>query len=216
MAAAAPINDDAALLRTFVAIDLPDAVKTEFAARQTALRSHLRGQGLDNLLRWSASQGMHLTLRFLGDTSPAQCRTLAERLRRVVAAYAPLALAVGAPGVFPYAAQPRVLWIGLAGDLERLAALQAKVEDAVQAVGFAAEPKPFAPHITLARVRRDAGRDALRALGRALASAPSAASATHFTVGHLVHYRSDLQPRGSVYTPLVTIPFGAAGVQPGA
>lgn len=200
------------MLRTFVAIDLPDIVKTEFAARQTALRAYLRAQGLDDLLRWSEPQAMHLTLRFLGDTSPAQCRALAGRLQRTADMCAPLALQVGEPGVFPQAAQPRVLWIGLAGDVDHLAVLQAQVEKDVQAVGFAAEPKAFAPHITLARVRRDAAREAVRALGRALASAPAALGATgvtHFTVDHLVHYRSDLQPRGAVYTPLGAFPFGA-------
>lgn len=210
MDAAATDGRAATTLRTFVAIDLPDAVKQEFAVRRDALRSALAAQGVAGGLRWSDPRGLHLTLRFLGETTPAQCQALARSLREVAGRYGPFRLQLGAPGVFPNAAQPRVLWVGLGGDVARLVALQAQVEARVQALGFAAEPKPFAPHITLARVGRDAGRAEVQALGRVLTTLWARAepvAASSFVVTRLIHYRSELRRGGAVYTPLADIPL---------
>ena len=198
------------ILRTFLAIELPPAARAEFAARQAALVTHLRHAGVERLLRWSDAHGYHLTLRFLGDTTPAQCTALAHALREITAAWSPLTLRLGEWGAFPHRTQPRVLWVGVVGETAPLAALQAQVEAAVQALGFPAETKPFAPHMTVARLRRDASRAEITALGRALEAYRDPAGtplARDFVVEQLVHFRSDLRPSGAVYTPLALFPL---------
>lgn len=212
MAAAATDGRAATTLRTFIAIDLPDAVKQEFMVRRDELRDGLAAHGLDGALRWSDPHGLHLTLRFLGETAPRQCYVLAALLQRVMVGWRPFTLQLGSLGAFPKPAQPRVVWLGLTGELARLAAVQTQVEAAVQEMGFAPEAKSFTPHITLARVRREAGQAEVQALGRALAARfaqgqPS--DPTAFVVDHLVHYRSDLRPGGAVYTPLAVFPLAA-------
>lgn len=206
-------TQDTALLRTFLALELPADVRDVMSARQAALRAHLRAHGVDAFLRWSDLRGLHLTLRFLGETTPAQCAALAQRLAGVVATAPPFRLALGNWGAFPQRSRPRVLWVGVGGETALLAALQAQVEAAVQAIGFPAETKPFAPHITLARIRRDANRAEEAALGRSLAAyqePPELVAAHPFMADHLTHFRSDLQPRGAVYTVLCDFALGAA------
>lgn len=195
-------------LRTFVALDLPQPVQAAIAVAQDHLRESIRGAGLAAAVRWSDVRGMHLTLRFLGETTPSQCETVVAGLHHVTQTVSPFSLTLGALGVFPKPAQPRVLWIGLGGDLAALTALQRAVETLAQAAGFAAETKPFAPHITLARGRREADRQTVAALGRTLAAVPPPPlPAVTVTVDHVTHYRSDLRPSGAVYTPLAVVPL---------
>ncbi len=197
-------------LRTFVAVDLPATVRTTIAREQAHVQSALAGQAIPTALRWSPVENIHLTLRFLGDTSPTQQRRLIDGLAAAAHAWSPLALTVGGLGCFPNCRAPRVVWLGLGGDLDALGAIQAEVERLVQGVGFAVEERPFSPHLTLARARREAAREALQQTGRAIAAlaTDTQPNAEAFSVDHLVYFQSDLRPGGSVYTPLATLVFG--------
>jgi 2'-5' RNA ligase len=115
-------------------------------------------------------------------------------------------------GGFPNLRQPRVLWIGLGGELPELMQLQRQTEEIARSVGFAPEEKAFAPHLTLARAARDADRRTLQQVGQALAeysqvASPPASSPISFSVAQLVYYQSVLNPAGSIYTPLATLHF---------
>lgn len=207
---AAATTDSAPSLRTFVAVELPAPVKRVLAGEQRRVQTALAGQDLPSALRWSPVDNIHLTLRFLGDTTAGQQRYLIDRLAAAAQAWSPFALATGGLGCFPNCRAPRVVWQGVGGDLAALTALQAEVERLVQEVGFAAEERAFSPHLTLARARREAARSALQETGRVLAAlaADSQPPALSFGVDHLVYFQSDLRAGGSVYTPLAVIPFG--------
>lgn len=197
-------------LRTFVALELPATVKRALAHEQARVQKALAEQALPPTLRWSPVENIHLTLRFLGDTSGAQQRRLSEGLAAAASNWSPFSLAVGGLGCFPNCRAPRVLWQGVAGDLVGLGRVQAEVERLVQELGFAGEERPFSPHLTLARARREADRDALQQTGRVLAGLavePQPPGMT-FNVDHLVYFYSDLRAGGSVYTPLTTLVFG--------
>lgn len=198
------------MIRTFIALDLPSDVLAALAATQTQVRDHLAAQQLERALRWSLTKNLHLTLRFLGDTSAAQAAEMTTRLLEVAGKSAPFVLEVDnsgrALGGFPDLRQPRVLWMGVGGDLVALRHLQSEIEMVAQAVGFAAELQHYSPHLTLARAGREVERRTLTQVGRAIASlmhtAPPA-SPLRFTVDHVTFYQSELQPGGPRYTRLV-------------
>ncbi len=210
---------DRGTLRTFIAIDLPTPVLRAFATIQAQLQSYLRAQKLDAALRWSPNKNLHLTLRFLGDTTPNQREQVTARLQQVMTQATPFRLHVdvsgqgvsgGALGVFPNLRQPRVLWWGVGGELEQLRALQAQVEEIAQAAGFAPEEKAYTPHLTLARAAREADRRTLHEVGQAIGNYVQLAATPatlNFQVNRVVYYQSELGAGGSSYTVLAELPF---------
>ncbi|WP_353117538.1 RNA 2',3'-cyclic phosphodiesterase [Nitratidesulfovibrio sp.] len=146
-------QDRLAALRTDLHAPCADADTTGPDAHAPALADLLRR------LRWTPPGNWHLTLRFLGDMPVPRCAEVADALRTI--SFAPLQLAVGKAGVFPARGVPRVLWLGLARGAPECAALAGAVNAALVRLGFAPEDRPFAPHLTLARVR-EARRDGER------------------------------------------------------
>jgi 2'-5' RNA ligase len=189
--------------RLFVAIALSDAARQELAAAQARL------QRLMLLVRWVEPAGAHLTLKFLGATDPVRVTAIAAALRAVAAQAAPFTLYTSAPGAFPHARRPRVLWLGLVGPLELLAALQVAVDTALAALAFPRETRPFRPHLTLGRVREGAAISDPGALAAAFA-ALGRRPAAPLPVAALCLMRSELQRGGAHYTPLAILPFGGA------
>lgn len=193
-------------MRTFIAIELPPAARAQVQRRQEQVRARLAAQGLADVFRWTPVEQMHLTLRFLGETTSAQQAQLAARLAAVVAGYGPFGLTVSGVGCFPRWQAPRVLWLGIQGASQALGALQAEVEQAAQEVGFVPEERPFSPHLTIARLQRQADRPAQRRAGEILAAlaARGEPPGIPWPVQEIVHMRSDLRPGGPIYTVLET------------
>lgn len=105
-------------------------------------------------LRWSRPDAVHLTLKFLGDVPREDLAALGEGLCAAVAPHAAFTLRTGELGTFGRSRRPRVLWLGVEGDLEALAAVHASVEAACATLGVARDRRPFQPHLTLARAQR--------------------------------------------------------------
>jgi 2'-5' RNA ligase len=198
-------------LRTFIAVDPPPALQAAVAAEQARVQTLLDAAGLARALRWSPATNLHCTLRFLGDTTAAQVKRVTQALQALTHPMAAFDLTVGGLGAFPDARQPRVVWVGLGGDVAALTALQVQIEAAVQAAGFIAEPKPFAAHLTLARAAREIDRRTLQRVGDIIrqAAATTPAELGRFPVDQVFYYKSDLQRGGSVYTPLASMPLAA-------
>jgi 2'-5' RNA ligase len=197
-------------MRTFVAIEMPASVRQVVADVQQRLAHSLAAASMPNLVRWTAPQHLHLTLRFLGETSDAQ-RLLVEReLASRLPVQPACALALHQLGVFPNWRRPNIIWVDFAGATTQLLRVQSAVERAVQAVGFAAEERPFTPHLTIGRVARDAGPPARQQLGervqreQAHCAAQLAAAAAHFTAEAVAFVQSDLRPSGPIYTTLAS------------
>lgn len=175
-----------ATLRAFIALELPLDAKQRLAEAQARLRTRLGD------VRFVQAAGLHLTLRFLGDSTPRQIARVARALdaatRECPAGRARLADL----GVFPPRGAPRVLWVGL--ELPQpFFALQAACEREARAAGFAPETRAFTPHLTLGRWRAPAPRPALEPLDLGLA-----------VLDTVVLYHSTLRPAGAVYTALHT------------
>ncbi|MCE7986522.1 MAG: RNA 2',3'-cyclic phosphodiesterase [Caldilinea sp. CFX5] len=199
-------------MRTFIAISLPAAVQSAIQQRQQQLETVLTTARLNRTVRWTPPAAVHVTLRFLGETSEAQRRDLQARLTRVTAHQQPFPLTLGELGCFPNLRAPAIVWLGLWSADETLNQLQQQIELAAQAAGFSAEHKPFRPHLTIGRMGRQVAPSQVRAIGQLFsqslattAADPSARAETAritFVVDHIDHIQSQLQPAGSVYTPL--------------
>ena len=179
--------------RAFVAIELEAPLREAIGDLQARLRPRL---GAIRLVR---PEGIHLTLRFLGDTSRAQVETLCPRLAAAAAPCPPAEARVAGLGLFPERGSPRVLWLGLEVPPPILD-LQRACERAARTAGFEREERPFRAHLTLGRWRERAARPDLP---------PADLGMTRLDT--LVLFRSDLQPGGAVYTALARFPLGRPG-----
>ena len=188
-------------LRLFVAIDLPEDVRESLGGLQADLRRHdLPG------LRWTRPEGVHLTLKFLGETPASSLAAIEGALARAVRGAQPFRLALGAPGTFGNRRGPRVLWVDVEGDVKPLQQLQAAVERELAAAWFAPEERGFSPHLTLARVPQPPPPGLAERISRALAAV--AAPRGEIEVTEVVLMRSRLQPGGAVHSRVAVFPLG--------
>ncbi len=183
-------------MRLFVAVELPETWRDSAREARRVLDATLPDA---RVLRWVDPALLHLTLRFLGEVGEGLVGTLRERLD-VIAPF-DVAIAGAAPGTFGPPRRAQVVWLGVGGDLARLEVLAREVEAAVVAAGLPAEPRAFRPHVTLARVRREATpqqREAIASAVRALDLVlPSPSRVTEVAL-----VRSHLGPRGPRYEVL--------------
>ncbi len=195
-----PLRPEDQSLRLFVAVDLPEQVREELGRVQEELRRHDLSH-----LRWVRPPGIHLTLKFLGETPAGRVAAITEALAGATRGRPGFRLALGAPGTFGGRRRPRVLWLDSIGDIDRLRGLQAAVEEALVEVGFPSEERGFSPHLTLARVPQPAPPGTAERIEQALrAMSPPRAE---FDVREVVLMRSTLQPGGAVYERLAAFPL---------
>jgi 2'-5' RNA ligase len=107
-----------------------------------------------------------------------------------------LSLAIAGAGAFPNVRTPRVLWLGVTGDVEKLGLLQAAVEDAMVRLGFEREERKFSPHLTLARIKFPKPRDNWQQKIEGIREV----SLGKFEAGHVSLMKSELKREGAVYT----------------
>jgi 2'-5' RNA ligase len=183
------------LYRLFIAAELPDTIKAELAATQAQLRRSAPP------VAWVAPGAMHLTIRFLGETDATLVPDLHAAIGAALAAHPPMTLRLSGAGAFPNDRKPAVLWVGLGGSVAALARAQTGVESALRGLGLAPEPKPYHPHLTLGRVRREASQEQRRRLGEAL-HALEPPTPLAWTIERVILFRSELRSSGPVYTEI--------------
>src|SRR5262245_8442303 len=127
-------------MRIFIALDIP----AEIRARITEYAGRLRGYAPE--ARWARPEGLHVTLKFIGEVSEAKVEEIKRALGAVKAA--PFAVTFESAGFFPTPKSPRVFWIGVHAD-PGLAQLAAAIDGATHTVGIAKEERAFSPHLTL-------------------------------------------------------------------
>lgn len=183
------------LIRAFLALEIPPSLQKSISAHSAVLK-----QALPDTIRWVATERIHLTLKFLGDTSPASLQDLTHALSAVIAQQPPFDISTGGFGVFPNPKRPRILWIGVQAppDLERLTRA---IETTCARLGYPPEEKPFNPHLTLGRLRDGADLSALRPALQGIEIGPLGS----LTVSSVTLFRSDLRPQGPNYTPLAQL-----------
>jgi RNA 2',3'-cyclic 3'-phosphodiesterase len=189
------------MVRSFVAIEIPVEIQKSIAQSTAGMRQTLAKP----LVRWVSENNIHLTLKFLGDVSPANLERLADGLKAEAATLAGFSISVGGVGAFPNPKRARVIWIGLEVP-PALAALQRGVEAAAAQLGYAPEERPFSPHLTIGRVGQNVSSAELQKVRAALEGTSVGPLGTvQVTAIHI--FKSDLQPSGSVYTHLYALPL---------
>ena len=173
--------------RLFIAVVPPSVLQASVHAALAPLRSAPGARGV----QWVREANLHFTLRFLGDCDAATAAAAADALREAANTQQAFVVSLGALGAFPVTTRARVLWAGLAEGGEPLVALAAAVSLALASRGVPPEPRPFAPHLTLGRVREPS--DWSRALA---AAAPLGA---RFEASSVRLIQSTLAPGGSRY-----------------
>ncbi len=186
-------------IRTFLAIEIPKEILDQFERLQYRLDRSLTG-----VVRWSKKGSVHLTLKFFGNITERDIRSIEDALKTKAPAFAPIPISVGTMGVFPNLARPRVLWVGITTGLKELTAMQSEIEAALEAAGFPREDRAYRPHLTLGRMKADRRIDGL---DKAVESNREF-SAGSFTASEMILYRSDLKPTGPVYTELAKFKLG--------
>ncbi len=198
------------LLRLFVAIELPEDWRQALALGQAELRSALEAEGLR--LRWTRPEGIHLTLKFLGEVEAGRRGAIEAALAGCLTRPPRLRLRLGQPGLFTSGRRTRftsgrparVLWVGVEGDIEGLARLADEIDRACAGLGLAAEQRSFTGHLTLARVPESVSLPA-DSLAPKLQTIHLPETAP-FVVERVSLIRSHLGPGGSRYERLAAFP----------
>lgn len=184
-------------LRTFIAIELDQELRDNLGR----LQDQLRAQVASGTVRWVKPDGIHLTLKFLGDTSHERVEEVKAALARAATEVGPFTFTVAGLGCFPNTRYPRVVWVGIEEPTGALIRLRDAVEAQVAPLGFPTERRSFSPHLTLGRVQRRASKSEVRELGQVVA-ATTIGTLDEMAVHAVRYIKSDLKPSGAVYTAL--------------
>ncbi len=187
---------DPQMLRTFIALPLPDA----WVAALEGVIETLRGDAAGGV-RWVDPSGTHLTLKFLGATKAELAPRIIAGLEREFEGAKPPVLSLSGLGAFPAGRNPRVLWAGVSGQLDLLGDWHERAERAATGLGWTRENRPFRPHLTIGRVRDRASAAQRRSINEALA-ATNIPGQADWQARTVQLYRSDLTPNGAIYTNL--------------
>ena len=186
--------------RLFISINLtPDLL-----AALTDLQSQLKRQLASQPLRWTRPEGIHLTLKFLGDTETGRIEEIVRALGQAVEPHQVFELSIGGLGCFPNQHKPRVLWVGVQDPGERLRRLAASVDNAMSGLGWKRENRPYTGHLTLARVKKYANNRDKQALVELLSTVEVSDRLGVLPVRTVHLMRSQLRTEGAVYTSLIT------------
>ena len=186
-------------MRVFVAIPVPDEVRRALGELIAKLRRSCPRA------RWVRVDGMHVTLKFIGETSDENIERIKAAVAQVRSA-APVELRFRNTGFFPNPKHPRVFWAGIDAT-PNLAEIADAIESKLEPLGIPRETRAFHPHLTLARFNSQEG---VRGLGEALAQlAPFEFGATTTRQFHL--YQSVLKHGGAEYTVLTDFDFVKGG-----
>ena len=174
-------------------MEMPLAMKEIAGRLQNDLRTRFRCR-----IGWTRPDGMHLTLKFLGDTEEGILVDLENALQAAVKDFSPMDFTISAPGHFG-GRNPKVIWLGLQMP-EEIFTLQKEVEKTVHQYGFPLEERTFHPHLTLGRVKDQNGMKGMLAY---LKRRPIEMES--FKADELILFKSELKPSGAEYTKLTTI-----------
>jgi RNA 2',3'-cyclic 3'-phosphodiesterase len=186
------------LIRSFLAIELPEPILKKIGEVQEDLKSAHAGVG------WTNPEKIHLTLKFFGNIEESRIDPIFKSIEEPVRKTLPFSLKVRGVGAFPHLKNPRVIWIGLVEEREILTSFQKQIETQLEKVGFQPENRPFHPHLTLGRMKSSRGKEEL--VGRM--ERHKEEEFGDFQAERVVLFKSDLRPSGPIHTPLKEMKLG--------
>ncbi len=181
-----------ARVRSFLAIELSEAIKSEASLFVQTLQGKCQG------FRFLDSKSWHLTLHFFGQVELEKIEKLGVCLQNALSDNKPFSISLEGFGAFPDGGNPRVLWMGVGGDLKKLSELKSRVDHILQKMHFPIETRSFNPHITIARSKGDVFLSFSK-------SEQTFKGHTVDQVRFLTLFKSDLLPQGAQHTALRTV-----------
>jgi len=179
-------------IRSFIAIELSPPLRQHIEKIQNELKRTTSD------VRWVRTEGIHLTLKFLGSIDEEQIDAIGDSIEECLADTKIFTVTVGSLGAFPNKEHPKVIWIGIENERGVLQKLQQAIDTKLTGLGFAAEKRTFSPHLTLGRIKSPKGK---RTVSQRLATMGACACGT-FDIKGIFLFKSDLKPSGAVYTKL--------------
>lgn len=183
-------------IRAFLALPLAPSFETEVSP----LLEKLKGEYPQ--IRWVRASQIHVTLHFFGSVTTEAVETISKTVFPVTRETQPLSVSLSELGGFPHLTRPRVIWLGLAGEIEKLKVLRTSLERDLKKEGFEGEERPFKPHLTLGRIKEGKGLRDFRPL-------PFHPTETRM-IREIVLFQSHLTPGGAVYEAIATYPLSVA------
>jgi 2'-5' RNA ligase len=193
-------------IRTFVAIELSQGLQDSLKYLQDRLKHQLP----ERTVRWVRPEGVHLTLKFLGDVPAVRIASISQAVETACRGIGRFTFELVGLGCFPNPRRPRVVWVGVREPTGTLARLHEAVENELVELGFKKEGRPFRPHLTVGRIHRKASRSDQQDLGELIARS-SEGLLGDMTVTLVNVMRSDLRPSGAIYTALAQLPLPGGG-----
>ena len=181
--------------RAFVAIDLPESLRFALGAVQQELKT------AKFRVKWVRPESIHLTLKFLGNIDVNRTDEIVNAMTLSARGRNALRLNASGLGVFPNARRPRVIWVGLGGQVDHLKSLQQTLDAHLADLGFPAETRPYKGHLTLGRVK---GKIAVDRMQSALDEF-NAFESEGFEADRIILFKSELHPSGAVYTKVARV-----------
>lgn len=178
-------------IRTFICIEIPDSIKERIAILQQTLRQQ------NAKISWVKPSNIHLTVKFLGDVGASRIQSACSAVERAASVSRSFEIEVGGAGCFPSKKSPRVFWVGLTAVPSVLTQLHALIDEELAREGFHRDARKFSPHLTIGRVRSPENAGLVAETLIATGFDPET-----FQAGEVIVMRSDLNPAGSIYSPL--------------
>jgi len=179
-------------IRTFIAIELTPEIHHKLQQLQDVQKSAMPD------VRWTKPGNIHLTLKFLGDVEVSRIDKISGIIKDVAGNFSPFEISLAGIGAFPNSRKPNIVWVGVEKGAGQLVELAKAIEDAMEKIGFPREKRPFKPHLTVGRIRELKHPEATTK-GLEQASVGELGS---FTVQKVSLIKSQLDPKGSIYTML--------------
>ena len=185
-------------MRIFIAVELPESVRERLGQLQGKLK------GTENSIRWVNPSLIHLTMKFLGEVKEKNLEKVIQIAENAAGRFSVFELKIGEIGVFPNFSSPRVIWVGIEEGKDKLETLAAELEEKLGQEGFSRNSRKWTSHLTLARVKVLKARERLKAL---LLQYCKEVEGIEVKVKSLSVIKSELTPRGPIYTVLKRIPL---------
>ena len=185
-------------VRSFIAIELPDELRRILSRLQSRLKTESQTH-----VKWVNPYSIHLTLKFLGNVAADRIGEITGAMQNATGGISPFHFEVKELGAFPNLRRVQVVWVGVSGELDRLARLQQQIEESLARLGFARELRAFTPHLTLARVRDRASSAERELFGQVIANARLETD-YKFTVNSISLMKSQLTREGAIYSRIGT------------
>jgi 2'-5' RNA ligase len=188
-------------IRSFIAFDLSNTTLSEVRSLSETLKIEFEAFPL----RWVNTANVHLTLKFLGEIDSVLVKQIGQVLTETAASIPPFELTYAGIGSFPSVTKPRVIWLGVRAG-KYLADLHLKIEQECSGLGIPLDNRSFNPHLTIARVSRDAHSDQVKEFGQNLAQVEVGFLGVDL-VDQVHLYQSELKRSGAEYTKLFSADF---------